>query len=71
LRGVLTKSIFCYGDFCQICISSVNITLRHRLEFIFSKRKTECTKNRFLTLHYANNDRHKGALLSVTVHLFV
>ncbi|KRY64028.1 hypothetical protein T4A_8105 [Trichinella pseudospiralis] len=23
-------------------------------------KKAECTKNRFLTLHYANNDRHKG-----------
>ncbi|KRZ21393.1 hypothetical protein T4B_10588 [Trichinella pseudospiralis] len=42
-----------------------------RLEFIFSKKKAECTKNRFLTLHYANNDRHKRALLSVKVHLFV
>ncbi|KRY62081.1 hypothetical protein T4A_1058, partial [Trichinella pseudospiralis] len=65
LRGVLVKSIFCYGVFCQICISSVHIALRHRLEFIFSKKKAVCTKNRFLTLHYANNDRHKRALLSV------
>ncbi|KRZ42150.1 hypothetical protein T4C_10484, partial [Trichinella pseudospiralis] len=40
-----------------------------RSEFMFSKKKTECTKNRFLTLHYANNDRHKRALLSVKVKL--
>ncbi|KRY74951.1 hypothetical protein T4A_5075, partial [Trichinella pseudospiralis] len=36
-----------------------------------NKKKTECTKNRFLTLHYANNDRRKGALLSVTVHFII
>ncbi|KRX46890.1 hypothetical protein T05_15393 [Trichinella murrelli] len=28
-------------------------------------------KNRFLTLRYANNDRHKGALSSVRAHSFV
>ncbi|KRY85723.1 hypothetical protein T4D_10119 [Trichinella pseudospiralis] len=50
LRGVLTKSIFCYGVFCPI---------------------VQSTKNRFLTLHYANNDRHKGAFLSIKVHLFI
>ncbi|KRY64427.1 hypothetical protein T4A_10795, partial [Trichinella pseudospiralis] len=42
-----------------------------RLEFTFSKKKAGCTENQFVTLHYANNDHHKGALLSVTVPLFI
>ncbi|KRY86137.1 hypothetical protein T4D_16612 [Trichinella pseudospiralis] len=66
-RCVLTKSVFCYGDSCQTCISSVHIALRHRLEFIFTKRRVQCTKNRFLTLHYANNDRRKVFLISTCV----
>ncbi|KRY16960.1 hypothetical protein T12_3947 [Trichinella patagoniensis] len=46
------------------CISSVHIVSRHRLDLIFSK-KFQCTENRFLTLRYANNDRHNAPLSSI------
>ncbi|KRY16981.1 hypothetical protein T12_9927 [Trichinella patagoniensis] len=40
-----------------------------RLKLIFTK-KFQCTENRFPTLRYANNDRHKGALSSVRAHSY-
>ncbi|KRY19817.1 hypothetical protein T12_5152 [Trichinella patagoniensis] len=67
-RSFLNFQIVLIGRIEQ-CISLIDIVLRHRLKLIFTK-KFQCTENRFPTLRYANNDRHKGALSSVRAHSY-
>ncbi|KRX70707.1 hypothetical protein T06_1981, partial [Trichinella sp. T6] len=41
------------------CFSDLRKIFRNTLDFIFSQ-KYKRTKNRFLTLHYANNNRYNA-----------
>ncbi|KRY54098.1 hypothetical protein T03_14050 [Trichinella britovi] len=50
----------------EACFDYVNVLVKIHLH-----QEVLMHKNRFPTLHYANNDRHKGALSSVRAHSFV